>query len=269
MVPSPRPFIVMMFSSLSGLSSLPENSTRRNSTWPLLSGGSVPPNGTPTRPSARHSPPGQFTGAEPLTLRPPQSPGAPLLASTCVELVIRMGWAAVPGALIFEPRRKISAETLVGPPPPGVGGFLPTTSASGSIVTVTPGWTKTRPSMSTRQPASHSWFVVMLPDTVTRLVQLSPPGPEPALGWQGLAPVPVQRAKRVGLPFRLAWRTTASSTPSPGIAGLTLPHDALPVPLQSAGFGTNSALWSRTASAIVRLPSPLRSPQICAPAVRA
>src|SRR5262249_39780425 len=52
--------------------------------------------------------------------------------------------------------------------------------------------------------------------------------------------------------------------------GLTSPHDALPDPPQSAALGTKIARWRRTASAMVRLPSPLRSPQpAAAPATRA
>src|SRR5262252_3798111 len=73
-VPRPSPFIVMTLSSLSGVSSCPENSTRMYSMTPLESFGSGPPNGMPTSPSARHSPPGQLTGALPLIVRPPQSP---------------------------------------------------------------------------------------------------------------------------------------------------------------------------------------------------
>src|SRR5262245_2549685 len=269
MVPAPTPLIVMTFSSLSGVSCLPENSTRRYSSWPLLSFGLLPPNGTPTSPSARHSPLGQLTGAAPLTVRPPQSPGAPLLASTWLELVIRMGFAGVATALILEPRRKISAETFVGPPFPALGGFLPTTSAPGSIVIVTPLATKTSPSMSTRQPAIQCSFPPMVPVLVARVVQLSPPGPEPAFAVHGVVPSPVHRLKSVGLLFRLASSTTASSTPSPGLAGLTSPQDALPVPPQSAAFGTKMARWRRTASAMVRAPAPLRPPQIAAPAMRA
>src|SRR5262245_40027943 len=268
-VPAPTPFIVMMFSSLSGVSSRPENSTRRYSTWPLLSPGLVPPKGTPWRPSARHSPLGQLTGAAPLMVRPPQSPGAPLLASTWGELVIRMGCAGLATALILEPRRKISAETFVGPPLPGLGGLLPTTSAPGSIVIVTPLPTKTSPSMSTRQPAIQCSFAVMVPVFVVRVVQLSPPAPVPALAVHGVVPTPVHRLKSVGLLFRLAWRTTVSSTPRPGLDGLTSPQDALPVPPQSAGFGTKRARWRRTASAMVRAPSLLRSPQPAAAAMRA
>src|SRR5262249_19040676 len=160
---APTPLIVMMFSSLSGVSSFPENSTRRYSTWPLLSPGLLPPKGTPTSPSARHSPLGQLTGAAPLTVRPPQSPMPPWLPSTWFWLVIRMGDAGVPTALSLEPRRKISAETLVGPPFPGLGGFFPTTSAPGSMVIVTPLATKVSPSMSTRQPAIQCSFAPMVP----------------------------------------------------------------------------------------------------------
>src|SRR5262249_22091409 len=207
MVPAPTPLIVMTFSSLSGVSSLPENSTRRYSSWPLLSFGLLPPNGTPTSPSARHSPLGQLTGAAPLMVRPPQSPGAPLLASTWLELVIRMGCAGVATALILEPRRKISAETVVGPPFPGAGGVLPPTSAPGSIVIVTPLATKTSPSMSTRQPAIQCSFAPIVPLLLARVVQLSPPGPLPAFAVHGVCPSPVHRLKSVGLLFRLAWST--------------------------------------------------------------
>src|SRR5947208_7788883 len=155
MVPVPTPFSVRTFSSLSGLSSFPENSTRTNSSTPLLSLAFVPPNGTPWSPSARHSPPGQLTGAAPLSVRPPQSPWGftwPLLLSTWLELVMRIGWLEVPAALIREPRRKISAETFVGPPFCD-GGFLPTTSVPGSMVIVTPACTNVRPSTSQRPPA--------------------------------------------------------------------------------------------------------------------
>src|SRR5262249_16794218 len=207
MVPEPTPFSVMMFSSLSGVSSRPENSTRRYSTCPLLSPGSLPPKGTPRSPSARHSPLGQLTGAAPLTVRPPQSPGAPLLASTWLELVIRMGCAGVATALILEPRRKISAETFVGPPFPVLGGVLPTPSAPGSIVLVPPLATKTSPSMSTRQPAIQCSFAPIVPVLVARVVQLSPPGPLPAFAVHGVVPSPVHRLKSVGLLFRLAWST--------------------------------------------------------------
>src|SRR4029077_445035 len=207
--------------------------------------GLLPPKGTPTRPSARHSPLGQLTGAAPLRVRPPQSPGAPLLASTWLELVIKTGADGFATALIFEPRREISAETFVGPPLPGLGGFLPTTSAPGSMVMVTPLATKVRPSMSTRQPAIQCSFALMVPLLVVRVVQLSPPGPEPAFAVHGVVPSPVHRLKSVGLLFRLASRTTGASTPSPALAGLTSPHDALPAPPQSAAFGTNRARWRR------------------------
>ena len=104
---------------------------------------------------------------------------------------MRIGWLEVPAALIREPRRKISAETFVGPPFCD-GGFLPTTSVPGSMVIVTPGCTNVRPSTSTRQPAVQCWLAVMLPVTVARLVQLSPPDPEPLFEMQIDGPTPPQ-----------------------------------------------------------------------------
>src|SRR5262249_47747529 len=191
---------------LSGATSLPANSIRAYSTIPLLSSGSVPPKGTPTSPSAKHSPLGQLVGAAPLIVRPPQSPICPSFWSTWFELVIMMGCSAVPAALILEPRRKTSADTLSGES--GLGGFLPTTSAPGWIVTVTPGWTTAKPSTSTRHPVVQTWLMFRFPVTVVRVVQLSPPGPEPGFETHGIPDSPSHRPTSVGFPTRCASNST-------------------------------------------------------------
>src|SRR5882724_11825434 len=120
---------------------------------------------------------------------------------------MRMGSVGVPGALIFEPRRKMSAEVLS----PVLGGSTPTTRAPGFMVIVTLGWTKTRPLMFTRQPLGQIWFWLRLPWRVVEPVHvmpspaaLVPPGPAQVM----LAPGPVQIGKRVGLPARKLSRMT-------------------------------------------------------------
>src|SRR5262249_34014949 len=187
---------------------------------------------------------------------------------------MRIGEPDVPAALIFEPRRKISADTLVGPPVPALGGFLPTTRAPGWIVTVMFGCTKVRPSTSTRQPVSQIWFEPIVPLTVARVVQLSPPDPLPAFGAQIVVPEPWHSPKSVGLPARNDCSdTTSAPVTFPGgsfACLLTWPHDALPAPPQSAALGAKTAFWRRIASAIVSEPSPFRAPHAAAaPACRA
>src|SRR5262249_59964298 len=102
---------------------------------------------------------------------------------------------------IFEFFRKIRADTFVGPPAPGLGGFLPTTRTPGCIVIVTFGFTKVRPSMSTRQPVGHISLCPMVPLRVTRLVHCSPPAPACTAPGGGQAAVtePPRRGESGGL----------------------------------------------------------------------
>src|SRR5262245_26385424 len=160
----PTPSKVMALSSLSGLSSKPANSTRTKRMSPLESLSSLPPNETPFRPSARHSWgwPGfeelQLTLARPLNWTPPQSVG--FLEPGGWSLVKMIGMQGTPGALIFAPRRKMSADASGG-----LGGvlatFLPQTVAPASTVRVTFACTKVVPSMNAEQSVSqppHFWM---------------------------------------------------------------------------------------------------------------
>src|SRR5262249_20366333 len=73
--------------------------------------------------------------------------------------------------------------------------FLPTTSAPGWIVTVTPGWTNAKQSTSTRHPVVQAWLMFRVPATVVRVVQLSPPRPNPGFDTQGIPESPSHRPR--------------------------------------------------------------------------
>src|SRR5690348_898703 len=145
-----------------------------------------------------------------------------------------IGCVGSPTALIFEPRRKTSAETLVGPPP-CVGGSIPTMVVLGWIVTVTPGCTNTRPLMYTGQAFDHVWVDVTLPAIVTR------PG-VPPVPQATVLPWPWQSGKSVGLWVSCASMMTTSEMPSEPLASRS-PQLSVPCPPQSAPDGPLPTAW--------------------------
>src|SRR6185437_15304050 len=137
---------------LSGLISMPENSTRTKRMTPLLSESLLPPNGTLLSPSEKQPPgpvPLQFVFALPLMTMPPQSPEPRLPGAG--SLCMMIGQSERPGALIFESRRKTSTDGE-----PSVEFFFPLMTVPGLIVSVTPAATNVVPStvMSAAAPSA-------------------------------------------------------------------------------------------------------------------
>src|SRR6185295_1436626 len=171
----------MTFSSLSGLISMPENSTRTNLMTPLLSFGSLPPNGTFVSPSAKQPPapvPLQFVGALPLNTIPPMSPELRLPGAW--SLVMMIGQSDRPGALILDPLRKTSTEGE-----PLLELFLPLITVPGLMVSVTPAATKTVPSrvmsagafsagQQTSPPPVQVWLLFTVPLTTVPRAMAGP-----------------------------------------------------------------------------------------------